>query len=395
MTTVSVSPRGTKKLLVNNFELYKNDFEDSLKGLTPGQWCQFQLNKNSKLFWGYINPFVEDNRPCAYIIEEYKEDIEDPWTYIESNLNRAINKRMEWEEYQDNSRLVYGAKDKLPGLIVDSYKNSVIIQINTAGIDTFRDKILNFLKNKYPAKECVLLDNPIYRKGEVLPEFESTSHNLNKLEINENNLKFEIDWSKKQKVGYYYDHRINRKKAAEICKNLKRDRLKGLDLFCYVGAWGLNLLNSNIKYVDFVDQGDFQAEIETNLRLNGFSGQGFFHRANVFEYLKENKDERFDVICSDPPAFCKSAKEKRRAIDGYIKLHRYCLGMLNKKSIFIACSCTHYVNHQEFQQTVEQAAKQVDRKIQLIDVGMQGWDHPITNLENKESYLKYYAYYVE
>lgn len=394
MTLISIGPRGTKKVLINEFELYKKDIDSSLSGVTPGEWCEFELSKSSKRFWGYINPHVQDNRPCAYIVEEISDKSYEPWTFIEKKLKESINKRLAWDNYNENSRLVYGKSDFLPGLIIDSYVNCILVQINTAGIDKYREEILNYLKKKFPQKEIVLQDNDKFRQGEMLPTFEQVAVNLSQIEIKENDLRYKIEYDKKQKIGYYYDHRENRRKAAKISHIIKRDKLVGLDLFCYIGSWGINLLNSNLDHITFVDQGNFEREITENLKINNMEGKGSFVRKNVFEFLKQNK-QKYDVICSDPPAFCKSPKEKRRAIDGYTKLHRNCLELLNNQSVFLASSCTHYVNHQEFQDSIVKAAKQAKRNIQLIDTGVQGWDHPIKSIYDKESYLKYYAYYVE
>ena len=106
-------------------------------------------------------------------------------------------------------------------------------------------------------------------------------------------------------------------------------------------------------------------------------------------------NKKYDVICSDPPAFCKSKKEERKAYEGYLKLHRNILNLLTENSIFIACSCTHYVDFSSFQNNVEEAAILSGRKIQLLDCGVQGFDHPTTNLNNKNTYLKYFTYLVE
>jgi len=390
MNTIELNINSSKKIVQGKRELFLSDFTNSLRGHTPGEWSYFFNSKKNEKFIGYLNPHVENNRPCAYVIERIIE-VQDIWAYIQNNLDKAIEKRFNLFNYGKNSRLIYGQEDLLPGLIVDSYDNCAFLQINTAGIDKYREQIQSYLKEKIKT-EVYFLDNESYRKGEVLPTFDVIKREEN-ISILENDLKYEIRNSVIQKVGYYYDHRINRDKAAQMTKFFNR-KLTGLDLFCYVGSWGLNLLKANTSYVDFVDQGDFQIEVEKNLTLNAMKERGKFHRSDVFNYLKQT-DKKYDVICSDPPAFCKSKKEANRAKDGYIKLHTLCLKNLNPKSLFIACSCTQYVGHEDFQQTVLEAAKRSGRGIQLIDIGMQSFDHPIKETNGKNSYLKYYAYYVE
>ena len=122
-----------------------------------------------------------------------------------------------------------------------------------------------------------------------------------------------------------------------------------------------------------------------------------FFTENVFDFVKEAKknEEKFDIICSDPPAFCKSKKDERKAYEGYLKLHKNLFEILDEGSILVACSCTQYISWESFQKNIEEAAISKNRKIQLLDCGVQGFDHPTTNLTNKNTYLKYLAYRVE
>lgn len=393
MESVVLSQQGIKKINQNSFELYYQDLETSIKGFTPGQWCYFEDKRKSRYFLGYLNSFVENNRPCARLIKQVqKPSTIDEEKVIVELLDAAVARRKLFFNEVKNTRLVYGLGDYLPGLIVDAYENKILIQINTAGIDKHRDFLKNYFSN-LGSFQVIFLDNKEYRKGEMLPEFPEESLS-DFLEIVENDIKYKIRAQVTQKIGFYFDHRLNRKKAQKIIKFVTGEK-KCLDLFSYVGAWGLNLLRAGVNQVDFVDQGDFETEINTNLALNSFEGESEFHRADVFQYLRDYKGEKYNVICSDPPAFCKSKKEAHRAKDGYTKLHTLCFKHLAPKSIFIACSCTQYVDHNDFQDTVVQAASRTGREIQLIDVGMQSYDHPITALDKKNSYLKYYAYYVE
>lgn len=393
MESIILSQQGIKKINQNSFELYYQDLETSIKKFTPGEWCYFEDKRKGRFFLGYLNSFVENNKPCARLIKRVKNPGPiDEEKIIAELLSKAIERRKLFFENIKNTRLVYGQSDNLPGLIVDAYESKILIQINTAGIDKHRNYLLSYFQ-KMGEFQVIFLDNKEYRKGEMLPEFDAEDLS-GILDVVENNIKYEIRAEVTQKIGFYFDHRLNRLKAKEIIKYLPGKK-RCLDLFSYVGAWGLNLLSGGVAHVDFIDQGDFEIEIDKNLALNSFEARGVFHRADVFKYLRDYNREKYDVICSDPPAFCKSKKEAHRAREGYIKLHALCFKHLAKKAIFLACSCTQYVDHNEFQDTVVQAALKSGREIQLIDVGMQSYDHPITALDKKNSYLKYYAYYVE
>jgi 23S rRNA (cytosine1962-C5)-methyltransferase len=278
---IILGPRAIKKINQNTYELFLSDFEQSLKQFTPGQWCCFFDERKKTTYFGYVNPHVENNRPCAYIVK--KNNIaanEDPFEYIKLQINRAVSKRESLYEYGTNARLVYGGADYLPGLIIDSYMNCLLVQINTAGMDQFRIQIKDFLKESLK-KEVIFLDNKAYRAGEFLPEFNEAvlDHDI---EVVENEVNYKIRAAVMQKIGYYYDHRINREKARKLSHRIKTRKLKGLDLFCYVGSWGLNLLNGNVSDVDFVDQGDFETEINENLKLNNKENQGEFFRKDAF-----------------------------------------------------------------------------------------------------------------
>lgn len=392
MKNIILSQQGIKKINQDVYELFYQDLETSINATTPGEWCYFEDSRKKRFYIGFVNSFVENNRPCAYLIELVStcEQIDEE-KYLTKLIEKAKTKRERYLGSKKNVRLIYGQADMLPGLIVDAYENATILQVNTAGIDKHREFLKKyFIEQKFPS--VVFLDNEAYRKGEGLPLFEAESLSDN-LKLVENDIHFEIRTSVMQKIGFYFDHRRNREKAKELVALLPANA-RGLDLFSYVGAWGLNLLKAGVAEIDFVDQGNFDQEIEKNLELNNFSGRGNFLKDDVFKFLKKEKSS-YNIICSDPPAFCKSKKEALRAREGYTKLHALCLQRLVPGGILIACSCTHYVGHDEFQASVIEAAKRQNKKIQLIDIGVQGLDHPIKGTNTKSSYLKYYAYYVE
>jgi 23S rRNA (cytosine1962-C5)-methyltransferase len=119
-------------------------------------------------------------------------------------------------------------------------------------------------------------------------------------------------------------------------------------------------------------------------------------RGDVFKYLDQAlvENKKFDVIVSDPPAFTKSEKNKVTALQGYEKLHMKSMKLLNDQGIMVVASCTHYASFEELDKTVQDAAFRNGQKIQLLDLGGQGFDHPMTGLKDKSFYIKYLVYYV-
>lgn len=393
---ISLSRDGAIKLNKENTELYFGDLEDNIKSLTPGEWIYLKNTKKNIIYLGYANPLVSNSTACVHVFDQVFEKINSEEEFLLEKIQKCLDKRNLFVSYEDNARLVYGDSDGIPGLLVDSYKNTIFIQINNAGIDRYRDKIKEYLQNKFVNKKVYILDNEKYREREMLPLYEKENL-VDDIEVCENGLNFKVSKDKLQKIGYYYDHRENRARLSNLISKLKKKPEKALDLFSYVGSWGLNVLAAGCAHVTFVDQGDFAEDIESNLASNNFDGKGVFVRDNVFDFVKTKVSEgdKYDLICSDPPAFCKSRKEARKAYEGYLKLHKDLFRLLSKNSIFVACSCTYYINLEDFEKNVNEAAKLTGRKIQLLDVGLQGYDHPTVSMFSKNTYLKYFVYLVE
>lgn len=383
-------------------ELSEKDVEEIPKGIIPGEWVCLVDPSAQKKYIAYINP----NTDLFFKIKILKSVA---WTFdtnvVESKmaeeviaelLNSSFRKREVFLDYQDGCRLVYGASDCLPGLIVDKYKKYILVQVNTAGLDRFRSVIRSTIKNYFEKHEVVFYDNEEYRKAEVLPTHEKESI-TEELEILENGLHYRIPKAVMQKIGYYYDHRENRARLKSLLQRLNVKKDSGLDLFSYVGSWGLHLLSAGVSYVEFVDQGQMENAILENLKLNHFSDKGRFVRSDVFKFLDQAlaENKKYDVIVSDPPAFTKSEKNKSTALQGYEKLHLKAMKLLNDEAIMVVASCTHYASHEELDKTLQDAAFRNGQKIQLLEMGLQGFDHPMTGLKDKSFYIKYLVYYVK
>ena len=372
------------------------------KGLRPGEWIIVEDQHAKKNYIGYINPFAESfyklkilrvDENKLYNIKSDEESV--AREIIISNLEVAFRFRDYLKDYSNGARLVYGMNDSLPGIIVDKYQKYIFAQINTAGMDRFRDLIKSEIEKKYPEQKVLFFDNQDYRKAEVLPIHEPEK-NSEDLDVLENGIQYKIPQAVMQKIGYYYDHRENRNKLASLLKRTTFSKKNGLDLFSYVGSWGLHMISAGVENVEFVDQGNMEAVTLSNLELNNFQGKGKFIRSDVFKFLDaaHASDKKYDVIVSDPPAFTKSEKNKIQAIQGYEKLHLKTMKILSDEALMIVASCTHHVNYEELDKTVQEAALKNSQRVQLLDLGVQGMDHPFSGFKDKSFYIKYLVYYV-
>lgn len=395
--SVEIKKSALEKIPGEKGELLKADIEGQLKSFPPGEWILLRDPHRRRVFLGYANPLVEDKVPAIQVLKRLmsppRED--EAERYVIEKIELAFQRRNQFEGYEDGSRLVFGSADNLPGLIVDSYHNCVLIQINSAGMDRWRD-LISLKVKEFTKKETYFLDNPTQRSKEFLPHYRSEK-GIPSIEVLEDGFKYQIPKVNLQKIGWYYDHRENRKKMEEVLRRYKGSRINAVDLFCYGGAWGLHALRAGYSNIDFVDQAALGEMVSNHLKLNDFVNKGQFHHKDVFSWLdiKASEEKKYDLVISDPPAFAKSPKEKKAALDGYRKLHRKVLKICSDPSLFVAASCTHYVSQEEFLDTVIHAARQEGKHVRLLDLGIQGWDHPISNLSDRSNYIKYALFAVE
>lgn len=403
MRIINLKPHSAIRINKGEREFSEGDFDQLPKGLIPGEWIIIHSLEKKENYIGYANLFSEN----FYKIKVLEKDFHKKWkiehlehdvakTIISEKLKKSVESRQFYKGYQNGCRLVYGASDELPGLIVDKYEKYVLLQINTAGLDRFREEIKSFFETEFPSSKVLFFDNKEYRKSEQLPDFQVQGLE-GFLTIEENDLKYELPANIIQKIGFYYDHRENRLRLINLLSKLNRDFEKGLDLFSYVGSWGLHMLKGKVKEVKFVDQADMEVVIARNLEINKLSSRGIFVRSDVFKFLDQAKlnGEIFDIIVSDPPAFTKSEKSKPQALLGYEKLHSKAMSLLSNNSIFVAASCTHHVSFSELDKTVKDAAFKNNLNVKLLDLGGQGFDHPFSSFEDKGFYIKYIAYQVQ
>jgi 23S rRNA (cytosine1962-C5)-methyltransferase len=394
---ISLSKNTRIKALAGLREIYSKDLENEGRGHFPGEWASI-LDKNNTSYLVMVNPYAENKGSVQFIdssgFDFSSSEEEAAKKHTLSLIGRALRKRALVKSFKNGSRLFYGHADGLPGLIIDLYANACLVQINTAGVDRFRKEIKDYLSERVDQK-VYFFDCEAYRKNENLPLYKEEQLKEN-LEISENGLSYSIPSDVIQKIGFYYDHRDNREKLTQWMKKLDLKFEKGVDLFSYVGAWGLNALSAGCSYMDFVDQGNFSEAIEENIKINNFDTDSyFFQRQDVFKWLdKPENHGQYNLVISDPPAFSKSLKNKERALTGYEKLHRKLLPLLKEEGLMVVASCTQGISHGELDQSMKQACLKEKRKARLLDIGIQGGDHPFSGLNDPSCYIKFLLYFV-
>lgn len=396
MRSIDLDEKISNRLSQFPVSVYKSEIQESIKSYFPGEWIFFKDTNQKKIYLGFINPLVSENHPAAQILCHVDKMpnqtiVED---YIVGNIKDSVAYRFNFVSYENSSRIIFGEADGLPGLVADLYDNACLVQINSAGMDKHRELIRDTIREIVKV-DTYVVDGSKQRTQEMLPMYRE-SINLEVIKVKENNFNYQIKVSKLQKNGWYFDHRENRRRLEIILQGMSKKFSKGLDLFCYQGAWGFHVSRAGCPEVTLVDQADMQETILESARINKISGLTFY-RQDVFEWLNDaiKSKIKFDVIVSDPPAFAKTKSEKKAAVDGYLKLHKKILKISSPGAIVCFASCTHYVSEVEFLETIDLAARSEKRKIRILDRGQQAWDHPISQIDSRSNYIKSIIVYME
>lgn len=366
--------------------VFEKSLIDSVKGSTPGEWVTLENKKDSKKYLAFINPFRSDGRMGRVVCELAK--VTTPESYIEDRLNKAIDLRQRYFKDQ-GARLFFGSSDGIPGLVIDQFKNVIVIQFHMLGPLSQRETIERVVRKRFSDQAVALSTKP--ESGEEMISLES--HFPPEIIIEEQGIEFIVEREKFQKTGFYYDHRLNRKKLFNFFSERDLAPQKVLDLYSYLGSWGAPFHRYLGSSVVFVDQANLESEFTSFFDRYSNAQGSHFVRANVSTFLDLVPAQfEYDLVICDPPAFKKGQDKKREALQGYDSLMKKIVPRLKPGSLLAFSSCTHGVAHQELDQCVQKYAQKCEKKMQLVDIGLQDLDHPMSGLGDKSNYIKYLLY---
>ncbi|MBR5645572.1 MAG: class I SAM-dependent rRNA methyltransferase [Treponema sp.] len=354
------------------------------------------LNKKSKISVRIISDEHAD---------QISNDFESFW------YNKILNSyklRQLYFKAQDSYRLVFGESDLIPGLICERFcdienKVFIVIQFLSLSCNIFRKEILrsivkickpDFIYERSDSSvrekeglECIsgwldLSDDEFKLAGKSSDYYYKKDDFI----ILENDIKLKIDIINGQKTGYFLDQKYNR----QTLKNFVKGK-SVLDTFTHTGAFGLNAVKYGAKSVISVDISEEAVKmVGENIRLNNASDKMTVVCRDVFELLKEyeKKNQKFDIIILDPPAFTKSAKMIEKAYGGYKEINLRAMRLLNDGGILITCSCSYFMETNLFVDMLMHAAIDSHKKVQILEKRGAGPDHPVLLGYPKSEYLK-------
>lgn len=318
--------------------------------------------------------------------------------FWQSKLQSALEVRVciGVADSSDNNtyRLVHGEGDNLPGLVIDIYGKTAVMQAHSVGMHVCRNEIANSLVTVMGNR----IDNIYYKSETTLPyKAELGQENgfvYGNSEDNiaiENGLKFHVDWLKGQKTGFFVDQRDNRALLEKYA--YKR---KVLNMFCYTGGFSVYALRGGAAEVHSVDSSAKAITLtDANVSLNfPDDTRHTSHVEDAFKYLS-SIDDSYDLIILDPPAFAKHRSALKNALIGYRKLNAKAFEKIAPGGILFTFSCSQAVSREQFRLAVFSAAAQSQRKVRILHQLTQPADHPVNIYHPEGEYLKGLILYVE
>jgi 23S rRNA (cytosine1962-C5)-methyltransferase len=376
-----------RRLRAGHLWVFSNEVDVGATPLTsfqPGDAIEVQDSRGAPIGAGYVNP---RSLICARLVSRDPRQPLSP-AVIEQRLMRALKLRETLFGGEPYYRLVFGEADGLPGLVVDRFGEVLVAQVTTAGMERHQADLVAALAS-LPGITAVQLRNDTgSRELEGLESFVENAFGTvaDRVEIVENETRFSIALSGGQKTGWYYDHRLNRARL-----RLYAPGARVLDLFSYIGGWGLQAATAGAREVVCVDSSaSALEELDRNAALNGVERKVSSRRGDAFEVLTQLREEQqqFDIIVIDPPAFIKRRKDQKQGEKAYQKVNRAAMELLVPDGILFSASCSHHLTRDALLLAMLRAGREIGRDLQILEQGHQGPDHPIHPAIPETEYLK-------
>lgn len=354
-----------------------------LSDFIPGQPVLVENSKGKTVGSGFINP----NALICTRLYSRDAGVALDRQFIERRLRAALQLREQLfsEPYY---RWTFAESDGLPGLIIDRYGDVLALQINTAGMQFAQDELIAALRNVLQPR-AILLRNDT--SGRVMEGLDKEVRWLDgegpaRMTLREHETDFEVDLFAGQKTGWFYDQRMNRARMRAYAHGRRV-----LDVFSYVGAWGVQAAQAGASAVVCVDSSQPALDqVLANAKRNNVERQVSVCAGDAFEALKALRDERakFDMVIIDPPALIKRKKDIVEGTGAYHRLNQLALALVNDGGILVSCSCSYHLSRASLLDVIHTAGQHDGRMLQILEQGHQAPDHPIHSAIPETEYLK-------
>ena len=384
--TISLKRNADNRIKFGHLWVFSNELQEIPK-LQPGVVVKVVDSNQKSYGFGFYNP------ASLISVRLLKTEI---LPSVQLFIERiAISKALRQSLLGDIEmcRLVFGESDLLPGLIIDKYSNYFAIQILSAGMELMKSEIVQALLEIFPETKGIIEKNDTkLREIEGLPLISTVLFGEipEKFISQEQGVQLELSLSEGQKTGYFLDQRINRKFVRTISRGLSV-----LDCYTNQGGFALNAGIGGAERIAAIDCSETALNaVSRNAELNGLKIETI--KADVAEYLSKavERNEKWDMIILDPPAFAKNRKSVPKAKAAYAKINRLAMKMLNPNGYLIASSCSHHVFEDVFKDAIYRESCKLGKQLKQVYRGGQSPDHPILLSLPETQYLKFFVFQV-
>jgi len=381
---IKLLPGRQKRLKTGHPWIYSNEIAKSpeARDLPPGGVVS--IKGDDGVFHGLAH-FNPHSLVCARIVSRQEDETLDA-AFFEARLRAALELRSRFFA-APYYRLVHAEADGLPGLIIDRYGDTIVVQFNTAGMDRLQNDVLAAVETVLGPKRIVIRnDSPAREREGMTLGVEILRDNDGLCEIEENGVRFATDLQQGQKTGWFFDQRENRRFVAA----LSRDR-RVIDLYSHSGGFGLQAAVGGAESVAMIDRSSLALDLAMqSAALNNVSEKCLTLKAEVFEEMarQAKSGEAYDVVVADPPAFVKSKKDQHAGERGYRKLARLAAALVAPGGVMFIASCSHSVAPEAFAKLVAAGLRDARRTGRILRMSGADVDHPVHPNLPESGYLK-------
>lgn len=399
---ITITPKGEAALVGGHPWVYEGEVTGLSGPVSDGQLVDVISRRGSWLGCGFFNSrsrirvrVLSRNPNDRFDRAFWRRRIQYAWDYRKTVMG---------PEDSRCCRVIFGEADGFPGLTVDRFESVLVAQVLCLGMELIKEELFSLLlevlrsdgqdvAGVYERNDVAIRDlegmeqgkgwHPV--DGEKAPGFTA-------VDIEENGIRYTVDFENGQKTGFFLDQKYNRQAVAKLARGRTV-----LDCFTHTGSFALNAARGGAKHVTAVDVSEFAvACARENARRNGLSDVMECVAANVFDLLPqlEQQPKRYDFIILDPPAFTKSRKTTQRAMTGYKEINYRAMRLLPRGGYLATCSCSHFATEELFLKMLRSAAKDAGVQLRQIEARQQCCDHPILWGVEETNYLKFYLFQV-
>ncbi len=385
---VTLKPKEEHRILSGHLWVFSNEIASIEPEAVTGDLVTVHRSNGEQIGSGFLN---RNSLIAVRLLGD--TNVSDIHAYLRSAILSAASLRRDILFRGDACRLVFGESDGLPGLIIDRFNNSFVIQISSAGMERYKEFIVSVLVEEFQAKNVITRHQMGLRRLEGLPESDEILKGEEATEeIFVNGIQYSVNLSSGQKTGFYFDQTDNR----AYVQNLAAGK-SVLDAFCNSGGFGLHAMKGGAVSVDFVDASEDElAQVEKNIQLNGFTAPHNLVHGDVFDFLFKvaSTGKQYQMVMIDPPAFTKSRKDIPVALKAYEKHHRAAIHVAAPASILVSSSCSFHIKNEPLLQAIDTAFRKSGRKYKILHTATAAPDHPVLAAMPETTYLKFFVFYI-